>query len=154
MHAIFFTDKLRRTYRCQLQNMFYFNAYQNKYFHEIEKLNLEIGIPYLDETKNRIDLKFRNIKNDIKIYVLDEDSEDATLLAVLAYNIVNNICDIFHIAVNEHCIVSGLLKNELITFRLIENLRQNLLKRHNIEFMKIPYRKTLLKVNQRIIKLF
>ena len=154
MHSIVFKDKLLLSFKTQLENVFYFNAYQKKYFLEIEKSNEKYGLPIIEELEDTyIQLNFLKTFDDKKLYAIDEDSERGSLLGVLAYIIKDNICEIFHIAVNENCTLNGPLKNESITFRLIEKLRK-ILSLNQIEFMKLPYKNTILNIKKRIINTY
>ena len=151
-HKLFFSEKLHKKYKPDLEELFFFNTNQKKYFSQIEK-NVEIyGIITIQEKDDHISLLFNSALTFNTIYILDSDNIDAGLIGVVVYLIKEDCGNIIHIAVDPICTKHGDLSKEMVTLRIIEKVR-TIMSGKFILKMKLPYKNIEINTDKRLIRI-
>jgi hypothetical protein len=152
MHALHFSDKLPQKYNSDAERIFYFNINQKKHLTKILENVEKFGSIKIVNEGDSLHLLFNGKDRFSELFVFDSKSETGSLLGMLIYRIRDDICEILHIAVDESCAFGGLHYDERVTFRLIEKLKEKMVKDSRINKIKLPYNKILLQKNRKLDK--
>jgi hypothetical protein len=150
-HTVTFKNQLPISFREDLERIFFFNARQSGYSEKIQTSLEKFGLMKIVEKSNFITLEFDKT-NPQCLFALDGESHKGSLLGVVCYDFLNDICEIYHIAVEPECAVSGHFESEMITYRLVEKVRKLAIDK-NLSKVFLPYSDKFINVKQKILNI-
>jgi hypothetical protein len=140
LQPIFFTGKLNKSFRPELESILFFNSNQIKYFKDINNSLEVFGYPNIIEEGDNLRIIISEFSDIQYLFALDSEKEDATLLGVILYFRENleEVC-ILQVAVVNECSSFGEFYDELVVIRLINELKRISKRIKGIKFIKLFY---------------
>lgn len=152
LHKIYFTSEIETKYADQVEQLFFFNRNQFRYYNKIEKICTKYGMPSLDKSGNNLRLLLDGSDKFQTLYVFDRENDSVTVLGMLIYfRPQKDLIEVVHIAVVEECSEYGKYKNEMVVIRMIERLRKDVNRLKGVKKIKLPYNGRIIDITKKIL---
>lgn len=132
---IVFTSELRKHYRDQLENLFFFNVEQTKFHAAIEETIQVLGVPEIHKNRDSLSIHLPNFPDAQCLFALDKTEK---LLASMVYfRSETSELEVFHIALLKKTLSEQQCMHLL--FKCFKTMKKIAKQINGVKWLVLPY---------------